>query len=83
MKGEIMLSNYSYAYPMPKAPTGRQMPTSDISFSKTSALPENPKLAMSYVPFQTDMNTYDENKALKAGTLFPCLDKPFLGSGTR
>lgn len=83
MKGEIMLSNYSYAYPMNKNPMSARMSAADIGFRKTSALPDNPKLAMSYVPFQTEMNPYDENKALKAGTLFPCLDKPFLGSGSR
>ncbi len=50
---------------------------------KMSALPENPQVAMAYVPFQTDMTTYDEMTALKCGTLFPVLSKPFLGSGRR
>ena len=48
-----------------------------------SALPKNPAVAMSYVPFQTDTATYDEVKALAYGTLFPCLNKPFKGSGSR
>ncbi|MBQ7595056.1 MAG: spore coat associated protein CotJA [Clostridia bacterium] len=47
------------------------------------ALPKNPVVAMAYVPFQTDTATYDEVKALACGTLFPCLNKPFRGSGTR
>lgn len=47
------------------------------------ALPKNPAVAMAYVPFQTDTATYDEVKALACGTLFPCLNKPFKGSGTR
>ncbi len=51
--------------------------------SRVSALPENPQVAMSYVPFQTDMTTYDDMTALKCGTLFPVLNKPFLGSGRR
>ncbi len=36
-------------------------------------------LTMAYVPMQSIESTYDENEALKAGTLFPNLDKPFLG----
>lgn len=48
-----------------------------------SALPLNPVAAMAYVPFQTDSATYDEFNALACGTLFPCLNKPFKGSGSR
>ena len=76
------MNSYSYAYPGPRTQTGFQKSFDGI-VGKTSALPENPVLAMSYVPFQTTFSTYDEVKALKAGTLFPCLDKPFLGSGAR
>jgi len=36
-------------------------------------------LTMAYVPFQTIEGTYSKDEALKAGTLFPNLDKPFLG----
>ena len=36
-------------------------------------------LAMSYVPWQTWNKTYELDKALHVGTLFPCLDKPFMG----
>lgn len=50
---------------------------------RNSALPENPQVAMAYVPFQTDFTTFDEMTALKCGTLFPVLSKPFLGSGNR
>lgn len=42
------------------------------------ALPENPVVAMAYVPFQTDNSVYDAAKALQRGTAFPVLDKPFL-----
>ena len=48
-----------------------------------SSLPNCYSVAMAYIPFQTDTEMYDELKALCAGTLFPCLDKPFLGSGCR
>ncbi len=36
-------------------------------------------LTMAYVPFQTFTSVYDNTTALKNGTLFPELDKPFLG----
>lgn len=49
----------------------------------TSALPEDPVVAMAYVPFQTDITVYDEMKALTVGTLFPVLDKPFTGRGKK
>lgn len=36
-------------------------------------------LTMAYVPFQNIEGVYSNDEALKAGTLFPNLDKPFLG----
>lgn len=36
-------------------------------------------LAMAYVPWQFFESTYDPDKALDIGTIFPELDKPFLG----
>ena len=36
-------------------------------------------LAMAYVPMQEYGLLYDQDDALEAGTLFPDLDKPFLG----
>lgn len=35
--------------------------------------------AMAYVPFQPWQKPYDTSAALERGTLFPCLDKPFIG----
>lgn len=65
-------------------PTGYYKPRfSDDCGCRTTALPENPQVAMMYVPFQTDMTTFDEMTALRCGTLFPVLSKPFLGSGNR
>ncbi|MEG0895458.1 MAG: spore coat associated protein CotJA [Oscillospiraceae bacterium] len=34
---------------------------------------------MLYVPYQQWGEIYDVDVAFKRGTLFPCLDKPFLG----
>ncbi|MCM1579172.1 MAG: spore coat associated protein CotJA [Ruminococcus sp.] len=41
--------------------------------------PAETPLAMAYVPYQQWENTYPENTALEKGTVFPCLDFPFLG----
>lgn len=48
---------------------------SQFSNTKLRDLP----LAMAYVPMQPLESTYEQDEALKAGTLFPNLDKPFLG----
>lgn len=39
----------------------------------------NMAIAMAYVPWQVWGNLYDMDKALKVGTIFEDLDKPFLG----
>ncbi len=38
---------------------------------------------MAYVPAQQLNTVYDTNKALERGTLFPELDKPWIGGGAR
>ena len=48
-----------------------------------SALPSDASVTMAYVPMQTDTTVYDAEKALQAGTLFPVLNKPFVGAGDR
>lgn len=40
---------------------------------------DNVSIGMGYVPWQKWDNVYDLNKGMCAGTIFPCLDKPFLG----
>lgn len=37
--------------------------------------------AMAYVPWQTFGRTFDLDQALRTGTIFPELNKPFCGSG--
>lgn len=44
-----------------------------------TALPEDATVTMAYVPLQLDVITYDEEKGLNNGTLFPVLNKPFMG----
>lgn len=62
------------------------MECSDKDFSKEGSCPmpdsEFPKdtpLAMAYVPFQKWEEPYDRETALSRGTIFPALDKPFIG----
>lgn len=40
-------------------------------------------LTMAYVPWQQFSETYEPAKALKQGTIFPELDKPFFGRRAR
>ena len=83
IKEPIKLNNTQYTHHHVK-PMGYYKPRfAEDCGCKMSALPENPQVAMMYVPFQTDMSTFDEMTALKCGTLFPVLSKPFLGSGNR
>lgn len=41
-----------------------------------------PALTMLYVPIQPWETPYDESTALSRGTIFPSLDKPFIGEGS-
>lgn len=77
------MNNYPYERSAKASVGFVRSASSAIQSGFTPALPENPVVAMAYVPFQTDTTTYDEMKALKAGTLFPVLDKPFMGRGMR
>lgn len=40
---------------------------------------EKKPLAMAYVPWQYLKDVYEPDQALRYGTIFPELDKPFLG----
>ena len=54
---------------------------SDKKMSDNTSLSEK-ALGMAYVPWQQSFGTvYDLDKAFCKGTIFPCLDKPFLGRG--
>lgn len=46
----------------------------ETSYIKTEFVP-----AMAYVPWQYFQTVYETDKALEVGTIFPELDKPFLG----
>ena len=42
--------------------------------------PRNPVVAMAYVPYQNPKAVYTASYGLQKGTMFPCLNKPFLGA---
>jgi len=50
----------------------RQMPVCRNDF-------ENWPLAMAYIPWQAWEKTYEPDEGLMNGTIFPCLNLPFLG----
>lgn len=52
-------------------------------FTALSALPKDTAVTMAYVPFQTDLSTFEASDALSNGTLFKCLNKPFLRGALR
>lgn len=41
--------------------------------------PKETPLAMAYVPYQSWEEPYSSSVALQRGTIFPSLDKPFIG----
>lgn len=46
-----------------------------------SPLPENPVVAMAYVPYQNNDKLYSSEQGMVSGTMFPILNKPFTGCG--
>ena len=51
--------------------------------SMKSGFPEDPAYAIGYVRWQLLDMVYEPDEALKQGTLFPELDKPFYGRRAR
>lgn len=41
----------------------------------------NSMIGICYVPMQVWETPYDDDTAYHVGTIFPCLNKPFLGGG--
>ena len=52
---------------------------SAFSAPDLTPLPSDTVVAMAYVPFQQLKAVYSAEDGLKNGTMFPCLNKPFLG----
>lgn len=65
---------------------GRILDSNDTASPKSKKCPmpegkfpaETP-IAMAYVPFQSWEKPYDSDAGLSRGTIFPSLDKPFIG----
>jgi hypothetical protein len=61
------------------------MPNEDVfsnlypSQQQDDMFPTEISLAIAYIPLQKITTLYDDENAYKVGTLFPDLDKPFLG----
>ena len=55
----------------------------DVRVNRMQLLDRQPEyvVAMAYVPWQHFKTTYELDKALETGTIFPELDKPFLAVG--
>ncbi|MCR5141588.1 MAG: spore coat associated protein CotJA [Ruminococcus sp.] len=45
----------------------------------SSRFPKDTPIGMAYVPYQFWEKPYDDELALARGTIFPSLDKPFIG----
>lgn len=69
----------------PRPYIGMPIEIDDDDISDTEKEPEcignleNLPLAMAYVPWQSWEETYEPAEGLKNGTIFPCLNLPFLG----
>lgn len=59
--------------------TQRDMSCGDMRCRERKALPCNTSVAMAYIPFQQWDEVYSADKGLSAGTMFPCLNLPFVG----
>ena len=59
--------------------TGIKKDSASQNSKFNSVMLKNLPLTMAYVPFQDIEGVYNNEEALKAGTLFPNLDKHFLG----
>ncbi len=51
----------------------------DMALSNMPSCIDSMPLAMAYVPIQSFGVVYEPEKALVRGTIFPDLDKPFIG----
>ena len=55
------------------------MDNNENIYNGISKLPQDTVTTMAYVPFQTNTTQYAPETALKNGTLFADLNKPFYG----
>ena len=68
--------------PMPQMMPPQMMPTmpqTSIRCESLMPFPQHTPIAMAYVPYQQWEKLYDDAVAISRGTIFPSLDKPFIG----
>ena len=53
----------------------------EAQYGIRTSLPEDMTVAMAYVPYQITNKTSSAEQGLNKGTMFPILDKPFIGCG--
>ena len=70
---QIMYEKYPQNHMMPRMQSGCD------SCKRTNDELKGMPLAMGYVPWQTYSCVYEPAEALRTGTIFPELDKPFYG----
>ena len=65
--------------PMQTMPMMPMMPQTSIRCESLMPLPQHTPIGMAYVPYQQWEKLYDDAVAISRGTIFPSLDKPFIG----
>ena len=80
----ILMDNYQDPYQTAYQPfAGESVPAAahikPMNRGFVQPLPDNPVVAMAYVPYTNMETTYSPEEALQKGTMFPELYKPFLG----
>ena len=53
------------------------MKMANSQYGIRTPLPENPVVAMAYVPYQNAVKLYSPEHGIQQGTMFPDLNKPF------
>lgn len=51
----------------------------NMNYKPLAPMPERTVPAMVYIHFQDEFRPFESEEGFKRGTLFPSLDKPFLG----
>lgn len=82
MENYFDILNQPLEFSMPTDPYAVQVAAPVMKPSGIAECIDRLPLAMAYVPMQGENSAmYDDERALKAGTLFPDLDKPLMVRG--
>ena len=53
----------------------------ETNYNTPYDMPDNDVLAMAFVNVQHINSVYDDETGFSSGTIYPCLDKPFMPGG--